>query len=199
MRRCCCGSFPSAPHRGARPHRCTPIYFDFQTRADIRIRIRSIVIRIRIRHTAIRIRIVVPAIDHTAYGKLYQDAKLLIFQPTQAIILKISCKATIFQRKPQHHQVPAKILKFFDRLTPVMPRLSFCRFAPALRASRYATSTIALYAATLCALTILPRKARREPTFEPHSKHRYSHPHSTHRHSHTHRSTRDRPHGLMPN
>ena len=51
---------------------------DFQTRADIRIRIRSIVIRIRIRHTAIRIRIVVPAIDHTAYGKLYQFAKLLI-------------------------------------------------------------------------------------------------------------------------
>ena len=51
---------------------------DFQARADIRIRIRSIVIRIRIRHTAIRIRIVVPAIDHTAYGKLYQFAKLLI-------------------------------------------------------------------------------------------------------------------------
>ena len=45
------------------------------------------------------------------------------------------------------------------------PFFSFCRFAPALRASRYATSTIALYAATLCALTILPRKARREPTF----------------------------------
>ena len=40
---------------------------DFQARADIRIRIRSIVIRIRIRHTAIRIRIVVPAIDHTAH------------------------------------------------------------------------------------------------------------------------------------
>ena len=36
-----------------------------QTRADIRIRIRSIVIRLRIRHPAIRIRIVVPAIDHT--------------------------------------------------------------------------------------------------------------------------------------
>jgi hypothetical protein len=61
--------------------------FDFQARADIRIRIRGIVIRIRIRDTAIRVRIVVPAIDHTAYGKLYQDAKLLIFPPTQAIIL----------------------------------------------------------------------------------------------------------------
>ena len=49
---------------------------DFQARADIRIR--GIVIRIRIRDTAIRVRIVVPAIDHTAYGKLYQFAKLLI-------------------------------------------------------------------------------------------------------------------------
>lgn len=45
------------------------------------------------------------------------------------------------------------------------PFFSFCRFAPAFRASRYAASTIALYAATLCALTILPRKARREPTY----------------------------------
>ena len=98
--------------------------------------------------------------------KLYQDAKLLIFPPTQAIILKISCKATIFQRKQQHHQVPPKFLKFFDRLTPVMPRLSFCRFAPALRASLYAASLNALYAATLCAFTIWPRKARREPTYE---------------------------------
>ena len=128
------------------------------------MRKRGTAMRTRMRDTAIRARIVAPAIDHTAYGKLYQDAKLLIFPPTQAIILKISCKATIFQRKPQHHQVPAKFLKFFDRLTPVMPRPSFCRFAPALRASRYATSTIALYAATLCAITILPRKARREPT-----------------------------------
>ncbi len=51
---------------------------DFQTRADIRIRIRSIVIRIRIRHTAIRIRIVVPAIDHTDYWGTLPLAKLLI-------------------------------------------------------------------------------------------------------------------------
>ena len=130
----------------------------------MRIRIRGTVNRICMRDTAIRVRIVAPATDHTAYGKLYQDAKLLIFPPTQAIILKISCKATIFQRKPQHHQVPAKILKFFDRLKPVMPRLSFCRFAPAFRASLYAASLNALYAATLCALTSLPRKARREPT-----------------------------------
>ena len=45
------------------------------------------------------------------------------------------------------------------------PFFSFCRFAPAFRASRYAASLNALYAATLCALTSLPRKARREPTF----------------------------------
>ena len=51
---------------------------DFQTRADIRIRVRSIVTRIRIRHTAIRIRIVVPAIDHTDYREAPPTAKLLI-------------------------------------------------------------------------------------------------------------------------
>ena len=50
-----------------RHHCCTPIVLVFQTGADIRIRIRSIVIRIRIRYTAIRVRIVVPAIDHAAY------------------------------------------------------------------------------------------------------------------------------------
>ena len=47
------------------------------------------------------------------------------------------------------------------------PFFSFCRFAPAFRASRYAASLNALYAATLCALTSLPRKARREPTYAP--------------------------------
>ena len=45
------------------------------------------------------------------------------------------------------------------------PFFSFCRFAPAFRASRYAASLNALYAVTLCALTSLPRKARREPTY----------------------------------
>ena len=44
------------------------------------------------------------------------------------------------------------------------PVLSFCRFAPALTLCAYATSVAALYAATLDALTRLPRKARREPT-----------------------------------
>ena len=45
------------------------------------------------------------------------------------------------------------------------PFFSFCRFAPAFRASRYAASLNALYATTLCALTSLPRKARHEPTY----------------------------------
>ena len=45
-----------------RPH---DLAAEGQTRADIRIRMRSIVTRIRIRHTAIRMRIVGPAIDHT--------------------------------------------------------------------------------------------------------------------------------------
>ncbi len=51
---------------------------DFQARADIRTRIRGIATRIRTRDTAIRVRMAEPAIDHTAYGKLYQFAKLLI-------------------------------------------------------------------------------------------------------------------------
>lgn len=38
-----------------------------QARADIRVRVRSIVSRIRERYPAIRVRVVVPAIDHTAY------------------------------------------------------------------------------------------------------------------------------------
>lgn len=42
-----------------------------QARADIRVRIRCIVIRIRIRDTAIRIRVVVPTINHTAYMELH--------------------------------------------------------------------------------------------------------------------------------
>ena len=52
-------------------------YIDVKFEADIRIRIRRIVIRIRIRHTAIRVRVVVPAIDHTAYWVALPTAKLL--------------------------------------------------------------------------------------------------------------------------
>lgn len=61
---------------------------DFQTRADIRIRIRSIVIRIRIRHTAIRIRIVVPAIDHTDYREALPITKVLISRQKKSIMLR---------------------------------------------------------------------------------------------------------------
>lgn len=49
-----------------------------QARPDIRARVRGNVTRIRARHTAIRVRIAVATINHTAYGKLYQFAKLLI-------------------------------------------------------------------------------------------------------------------------
>ena len=65
----------------------------------------------------------------------------------------------------------------FDGLTPVfldvfVPQTSrftlFSLYALSLRSrfrfSAYATSTAALYAATLSATTILPRKARRDPT-----------------------------------
>ena len=56
-----------------------------------------------------------------------------------------------------------------DGLTPVLLMSSclghtLCRFAPAFSRFAYATSTIDLYASTLAALTILPRKARRDPT-----------------------------------
>ena len=64
--RCCWGLSPSAPLWGHVPGAVRRL-FDFQTRADIRVRARSIVNRIRIRHTATRERIVAPAIDHTAY------------------------------------------------------------------------------------------------------------------------------------
>ena len=43
-------------------------------------------------------------------------------------------------------------------------RFALCRFAPVFD---HAFSTIALYASTLSALTIRPRKARREPRFAP--------------------------------
>ena len=67
-------------YRLVRCHALRPDDFaaEGQTRADIRIRIRSIVIRIRIRHTAIRVRIVVPAIDHTDYREAPPGTKLLI-------------------------------------------------------------------------------------------------------------------------
>lgn len=66
FRRCCRGLSLSAP-RGEHVPGDVRRLLVVQTRADIRVRIRSIVIRIRVRHAAIRIRVVVAAIDHTAY------------------------------------------------------------------------------------------------------------------------------------
>ena len=58
---------------GTSPRCCTPIknFFSIvvQTRTDVRVRIRGIVVRIRHRDTAIRVRVVVATINHTAYGK----------------------------------------------------------------------------------------------------------------------------------
>ena len=60
-------------YRLVRCHALRPDDFaaEGQTRADMRTRIRSIVIRMRIRHTAIRTRTVVPAIDHTDCSGAY--------------------------------------------------------------------------------------------------------------------------------
>nr|DAR19138.1 MAG TPA: hypothetical protein [Caudoviricetes sp.] len=45
------------------------------------------------------------------------------------------------------------------------PPTSFFHFIASLLTYVYAFSLIDLYTATLCAFTIRPRKARREPTF----------------------------------
>ena len=150
---------------GTRPRRCTPISVSLvvvQTRPDIRIRVRRIVIRIRVRHTAIRIRVVVAAIDHTAYGS---------FHPEKCIL-----SAFRLQRYSFSARLP-KIPPTSTGLRPYFLMSSYLRhhaltlyslYALSLRSrfrfSAYATSTAALYAATLSATTILPRKARRDPT-----------------------------------
>ena len=72
----CCGSFPSALHRGHVPIVVRRLIVG-ETRADVRIRIRGIVTRIRVRHTAIRVGVIVTAIDHTAYWVALPAAKLL--------------------------------------------------------------------------------------------------------------------------
>lgn len=136
---------------GTRPRRCTPISVSLvvvQTRPDIRVRVRRIVIRIRVRHTAIRIRVVVAAIDHTAYGS---------FHPEKCIL-----SAFRLQRYSFSARLP-KIPPTSTGLRPYFLMSSYLRHH-ALRFVAYATSTAALYAATLSATTILPRKARRDPT-----------------------------------
>ena len=57
-----------------------------ETRPDIRIRIRSVVIRIRVRNTSIRIRIVTTTIQHTVAG----DSALKLF-----IIVDCDLRSTI--------------------------------------------------------------------------------------------------------
>ena len=149
---------------GTRPRRCTPISVSLvvvQTRPDIRVRVRRIVIRIRVRHTAIRIRVVVAAIDHTAYRS---------FHPEKCIL-----SAFRLQRYSFSARLP-KIPPTSTGLRPYFLMSSFLRhhaltlYALSLRSRfrflAYATSTAALYAATLSATTILPRKARRDPTLE---------------------------------
>ena len=132
----------------------------FQTRPDIRVRVRRIVVRIRIRHTAVRIRVVVAAIDHTAYWG----------NPPEKYILS----AFRLQRYSFSARLP-KIPPTSTGLRPYFLMSSYLRhhaltlYALSLRSRfrflAYATSTDALYAATLSATTILPRKARRDPTF----------------------------------
>ena len=145
---------------GTRPRRCTPISVSLvvvQTRPDIRIRVRRIVIRIRVRHTAIRIRIVVAAIDHTAYGS---------FHPEKCILSAFRLQRYSFSaRLPKIPPTSTGLRPYF--LMSSCLRHHALRFVASLpfRFLAYATSTVALYAATLSATTILPRKARRDPTF----------------------------------
>ena len=61
---------------------------DFQTRADIRVRKRSIVNRTRMRYTAIRVRIAAPAIDHTDYREALPITKVLISRQKKSIMLR---------------------------------------------------------------------------------------------------------------
>ena len=150
---------------GTRPRRCTPISVSLvvvQTRPDIRVRVRRIVIRIRVRHTAIRIRVVVAAIDHTAYGS---------FHPEKCILSAFRLQRYSFSaRLPKIPPTSTGLRPYFLMSSYLRhPALTlFSLYALSLRSrfrfSAYATSTAALYAATLSATTILPRKARRDPT-----------------------------------
>ena len=56
------------------------ICFVCQTRTDVRIRIRRIVIRIRVRHATIRIRVVVATKNHTAFEERHLFCKITYFQ-----------------------------------------------------------------------------------------------------------------------
>lgn len=142
---------------GTRPRRCTPISVSLvvvQTRPDTRIRARRIVRRIRVRHTATRIRVEVAAIDHTAYGS---------FHPEKCILSAFRLQRYSFSaRLPKIPPTSTGLRPYF--LMSSCLRHHALRFVASLPLSVYATSTATLYAATLSATTILPRKARRDPT-----------------------------------
>lgn len=110
-----------------------------QTRPVVRIRIRCVVIRIRVRDTAIRIRIVVTPIEHTVLG----DSALNF------------CKGNLFFSDICQNQKKSTATGGIYHLQ----RVDFSD----LRFTLYETSLAALYLATLDALTIFPRKARRDP------------------------------------
>lgn len=163
LRRFWRGLAPSAPHRG-HVHIAVRRFLVFQTRPDIRIRVRRIVIRIRVRHTAIRVRVVVAAIDHTGLleaATLFANTKVLIYNRI----------ATAFHQNPTGFASFLTVSSFLGHLR--FP-LSLCRTIVSLSrfplcrcpSTHHATSLIALYAATLAASTIFPRKARRDPTLE---------------------------------
>ena len=148
---------------GTRPRRCTPISVSLvvvQTRPDIRVRVRRIVIRIRVRHTAIRIRVVVAAIDHTAYRS---------FHPEKCILSAFRLQRYSFSARLPKIPPTSTGLRPYFLMSSYLRHHALTLYALSLRSrfrfSAYATSTATLYAATLSATTILPRKARRDPTY----------------------------------
>ena len=125
------------------------IFCDSETRPVVRIRIRSIVVRIHVGDTAIRIRVVVAAIDHTAY----ENFRLFDLQ-SYSFPARIPKKSTnIDGLKPV----------FLDVFVPQTSRFFALSLRSRFRFLAYATSVAALNAATLCATTTFPRKARRDP------------------------------------
>lgn len=149
---------------GTRPRRCTPISVSLvvvQTRPDIRVRVRRIVIRIRVRHTAIRIRVVVAAIDHTACRS---------FHPEKCILSAFRLQRYSFSARLPKIPPTSTGLRPYFLMSSYLRHHALTLYALSLRSRfrflAYATSTAALYAATLSATTILPRKPRRDPKFE---------------------------------
>ena len=148
---------------GTRPRRCTPISVSLvvvQTRPDIRIRVRRIVIRIRVRHTAIRIRVVVAAIDHTAYGS---------FHPEKCILSVFRLQRYSFSARLPKIPPTSTGLRPYFLMSSYLRHHALTLYALSLRSRfrflAYATSTAALYAATLRRFQFLWLLSRRDPTF----------------------------------